>query len=275
MGKKKVGLALGSGSARGLAHIGVLRVLRHHGIPVDMIAGTSMGAVVGSLYALRGNISRIEEIASSMTRMHVLSLVDLALPRTGLIAGQKITAWGKSLIGRDIQFSDLQTPFACVATDIMSGKEIVISEGSVLEAVRASISIPGIFSPAKRNGQYLVDGGLVNPVPVSTVKDMGADFIIAVNVMPDVGSGKTRWMGEKSRTGFKPPNIVEVLMQSLYIGSYKLARTASEGADIVIEPQVGHIGPGEFHRAQECILEGELAAEDCMPKLKRLLTPRT
>lgn len=271
MRRKKVGLALGSGSARGLAHIGVLRVLRHHGIPIDMIAGTSIGAIVGSLYALRGNISRIEEIASGMTRMHVLSLVDLALPRTGLIGGQKITAWGKSLIGRDVQFSDLQTPFACVATDIMSGREIVITEGSVLQAVRASISIPGIFAPAKKDGQYLVDGGLVNPVPVSVVRDMGADFIIAVNVMPDVGSGKTRWIGEKTRSGLKPPSIIEVLMQSLYIGSYKLARTASEGADMVIEPQVGQIGPGEFHRAQECILQGELAVEDAMPKLKRLL----
>ncbi len=271
MSRKKVGLALGSGSARGLAHIGVLRVLRHHGIPIDMIAGTSIGAVVGSLYALRGNISRIEEIASGMTRMHVLSLVDLALPRTGLIAGQKITAWGKSMIGRDVQFSDLKTPFTCVATDIMGGKEVVISEGSVLQAVRASISIPGIFALAKKDGQYLVDGGLVNPVPVSAVRDMGADFIIAVNVMPDVGSGKIRWMGEKTRSGLKPPNIVEVLMQSLYIGSYKLARTASQGADIVIEPQVGHIGPGEFHRAPECILQGELAVEDAMPKLKRLL----
>ncbi len=135
MVKKKVGLALGSGSARGLAHIGVLRVLRHHGIPIDVIAGTSMGAVIGSLYALRGNVSRIEEIASGMTRMHMLSLVDPALPRTGLIAGQKITAWAKSMIGRDVQFNDLHTPFACVATDIMTGKEIVINEGSVLQAV--------------------------------------------------------------------------------------------------------------------------------------------
>jgi NTE family protein len=271
MGRKKVGLALGSGAARGLAHIGVLRVLKNEGVPIDMIAGTSMGAVIGAVYALRGNITRMEEIASGMSRMQVLSLVDLTLPRTGLITGQKITTWAKSLIGRDIQFNDLKTPFACVATDIMTGREIVIDEGSVLEAVRASISMPGIFSVVKREGKYLVDGGLVNPVPVSTVRKIGAEFIIAVNVIPDIGVGGTSRMREKSRRGVKAPNIIDVLMQSTYIGSQAMARAASKDADIVIEPQVAHIGLGDFHRAQECILQGKLAAEDSIPKLKQLL----
>jgi NTE family protein len=272
LSRKKIGLALGSGAARGLAHIGVLRVLEEEGIPVDMIAGTSIGAVVGSLYALRRNITRIEEIADDINWTRLFSLLDLTLPRTGLISGRRIKAWGKSLFGRDIQFSELEIPFACVATDIMDGREIVINEGSVMEAVRASFSIPGIFSLAKYDGKYLVDGGLVNPIPISTLKNMGAEFIIAVNVLPDISDGyKTYWTGRKGRRGPKEPNIIEILMQSVYIGSHSLAQSALKSADLVIEPQVAYVGPAEFHRARECILQGELAAEDCISKLKRQL----
>jgi NTE family protein len=272
MTRKKIGLALGSGAARGLAHIGVLRVLQEEGIPVDMIAGTSIGALVGALYAIRGNITRIEEIADHMSWKRLLSLVDITLPRTGLISGRRMQAWGKTLIGRDIQFSDLKIPFACIATDIMTGREIVLNEGSVMEAVRASISIPGVFSIAKHQGRYLVDGGLVNPVPVATLKNMGAEFIIAVNVLPDItATHETNWIGTKVKKGYQEPNIIEILMQSIYIGSHSLAQTALKNADSVIEPQVAYIGPADFHRARECILQGELAAEDCIPELKRRL----
>ena len=273
MGRKKIGLALGSGSARGLAHIGVLRALKKEGIPIDMIAGTSMGAVVGSLYALHGNIDRIEEIADQISWGRLLSLLDLKFHKTGLIGGQRIIAWAKSVIGRDVQFSDLEIPFACVATDIMTGQEIVIKEGSVMEAVRASFSIPGLFSVAKLQGKYLVDGGLVSPVPITTARNMGAEFVIAVNVLPDVGSAERNyWTGRKRGKGSKEPNIIEVLMQSIYIGARTLVQPALKSADLAIEPQVSYIGPGEFHRARECILQGELAAADCMPKLKRLLS---
>ena len=268
---KKIGLALGSGSARGLAHIGVLRVLKEEGIPIDMIAGTSMGAVVGGLYALRRDITRIEELAGEISWRRLLSLVDLTFHRTGLIRGQRVIAWAKSIIG-DVQFSDLEIPFACVATDIMTGRETVINEGSVMEAVRASSSIPGLFSLAKLRGKYLVDGGLVNPVPISTVKNMGAEFIVAVNVIPDTSSGdKTYWKTRRGKTGFKEPNMIEVLMQSMYIGARPLVQSALKNADIVIEPQMASIGPGDFHRARECILQGELATADCIPQLKRLL----
>ncbi|MDD5126875.1 MAG: patatin-like phospholipase family protein [Dehalococcoidales bacterium] len=272
MSRKKVGLVLGSGSARGLAHIGVLRVLKEENIPVDMIAGTSIGALVGAMYALRRNIARVEAIADNMKWSRLLSLVDLTIPKTGLIRGQRLLAWGRSLIGRDILFSDLEIPFACVATDIMDGQETVINEGSVTEAVRASISIPGIFSPAKRGNRYFVDGGLVNPIPVSIVKNMGAEFVIAVNILPDTGGGDRTYMVEgRGKKALKEPSIIDILMQSIYIGSRPLIRTALKSADIVIEPDVTYIGPSEFHRASECILQGALAAADCIPKLKRLL----
>ena len=269
----KIGLALGSGSARGLAHIGVIRALKEEGIPIDMIAGTSIGAVVGGLYALRRNITRIEEIADEISRRRLLSLVDLAFHRTGLIAGRRVIAWAKSMIGRDVQFSDLEIPFACVATDIMTGEEIVINEGSVMEAVRASSSIPGLFSVARLQGRYLVDGGLVNPVPISTVKNMGAEIVIAVNVIPGTFSeDRTHWRGRRGKTGSKEPNIIDVLMQSIHIGARPLVEAALRSADVAIEPQVASIGPGDFHRARECILQGELAAADSIPKLNRLLS---
>jgi NTE family protein len=269
---KRIGLALGGGSARGLAHIGVIKVLKQEGIPIDMIAGTSIGAIVGGLYALRRNIVRIENVADEMSRARLFSLLDLTFHRTGLIGGRRIMSWAKSIIGRDVQFSELEVPFACVATDIMTGEEIVINEGSVMEAVRASFSIPGLFSVVKLQGRYLVDGGLVNPVPISAVKNMGAEFTIAVNVIPDMSAADgTPWTGIEGKKRFKEPNIAEVLMQSTYIGAWPLVQTALKSADLVIEPQVASIGPGDFHRARECILQGELAASDQVPKLKRIL----
>ena len=154
----------------------------------------------------------------------------------------------------------------------MTGREIVIKDGSVMEAVRASISIPGLFSVVHREGKYLVDGGLVNPVPVSTLKDMGAEFIIAVNVLPNISAtDKTYWTGRKGRGGLKGPNLLEVLIQSTYVGSHSLIEIALKNADLVIEPQLAPIGPADFHRARECILQGELAAEDCIANLKRQL----
>lgn len=148
-----------------------------------MIAGTSIGAAIGALFAQGKHATELKELAKNFNWKQRAQIIDLSLPKSGFIAGRKIKQLLKSIIG-DIKFSDLKLPFACVATDIISGEEIVINQGSVLEAVRASFSMPIIFTVVKRNGRYLVDGGLVNPVPVSVLKNMGADFIIAVNVMP-------------------------------------------------------------------------------------------
>ena len=272
MSKRKIGLALGSGVARGLAHIGVLTVLQKEYVPIDMIAGTSAGAGIGALYAHRRDAGLVRKLALDLSRMRLTPLADLTLPRTGIIGGKKIEDWFRSVIGRDVQFGDLKIPFACVATDIMSGEEVVISEGSVVEAVRASISIPGIFTLAKQKGRYLVDGGLVNPVPVSVLKRMGADFIIAVNVIPDImARDRSHWLDKEKAKDTKEPNIFHILMQSIYIGSHSLARASLENADIVIEPEVAHIGPSEFNRAQEFIQQGELATQKSIPELKRRL----
>ncbi|MFC1915059.1 patatin-like phospholipase family protein [Chloroflexota bacterium] len=267
MAKRKIGLALGSGAARGLAHIGVLQVLEREGIPIDVIAGTSAGAAVGALYARGKDASQIAGLVADLNWKKIASLVDLALPKTGFIAGRKIKNLIASALG-DIEFSDLKIPLACVATDMESGEEVVIEQGSVLAAIRASISLPVIFTVAKWQGRYLVDGGLVNPVPVSVVKKMGADFTIAVNVAPDIGEKEQRT--HKGRAA-REPNIIHVIMQSLHIATYSLVRASLEEADIIIEPQVAHIPAGDFHQAEECILQGEIAAQEAIMQIKRRL----
>ncbi len=254
--RKKVGLALGSGAARGLAHIGVLEVLEREGIPIDMIAGTSMGAVVGALYAKGYGIEPMKSLVLELTARRLTYFLDPALPKTGLIRGRKIEGTLKSIMA-DAEFSDLRIPFACVAADIDSGEEVVIKEGLVWEAVRASSSLPVILTVAKWEGRHLVDGGLLNPVPVSIVRAMGADFVIAVNVLSH---------REVTRTA--EPSIFSVIMQTVHISSHRLIQVSLAGADAVIEPEVGHIGYANFHQAEECILEGVRATQALIPEIK-------
>ena len=271
MKKKKVGLALGGGAARGLAHIGVLEVLQREGIPIDMIAGTSIGGLVGAFCARGQDCGLLKDMAVKINLVKMLSLADLALPKSGLFGGKAVISMLEKMMGNDVKFDELPIPLALVATDIITGEEVVIDQGSVLEGVRATISIPGIFTVAKRQGRYLVDGGLVNPVPVSVLKDMGADFIIAVNVMPDVGD-RVRHLKKEGKKEWKEPNIFNVILQSLYIGTYIIAKASTEGADIVINPDTTHINPGDFHHARECIEQGEIATREAMPEIKRKLS---
>jgi NTE family protein len=264
---KKVGLALSVGAARGLAHIGVLEVLEAEGIHVDMITGTSIGALAGALYAQGRSAAEIKKIALDLTRTRLVSLMmDVTLSKSGIVQGNRVRKLLKTALGGEPHFSDLKIPFACVATDINTGEEVVISEGSVLEGVRASFSTPALFTLVQINGRYLVDGGLANPVPVSLLKKMGADFIIAISVSPDV----------KTRTGTTPeinrqPHLVSVLLQSLHIATYSLVKSSVKGADVIIRPQVGEITASEFHRAEELIARGNLAARNAMGEIRRKL----
>ncbi len=178
----KFGLALGSGSARGLAHVGVIRVLEAYHIPIDIIAGTSIGSVVGSLYAAGASIDQLEEAALSMKKSKTLFLMDPTLPHSGLISGNRIEEMLNKLALNDKTFDDLNIPFAAIATDVESGAEVILNQGKVIDAIRASISIPGIFTPVKYQDYYLVDGGVVDPVPVNLVQKMGTDIIIAVSL---------------------------------------------------------------------------------------------
>jgi NTE family protein len=269
--RKKVGLALGGGGARGLAHIGVLQILEEEDIPIDMIAGASAGAAIGALYAQGKDASLIKNLAIKLLDWRkLLSLVDFGFSRTGLIHGKKVWELLKLIMGGDVNFSDLKIQLACVATDITRCEEVVINEGSVVDAVRASFSIPGIFAVAKLKGRYLVDGSLVNPVPVSVVRRMGADFVIAVNVIPDFKEKRFQTDKEGIAT-FKKPNIFNVVTQSFQMAQCLLVRSCLESADIVIRPRVAHIGVGDFRRRQECILQGELATKDSIIEINRQL----
>ncbi|MEN8154443.1 MAG: patatin-like phospholipase family protein [Acidobacteriota bacterium] len=179
-GENKVGLALGGGSARGWAHIGVLKALDEAGIKINYISGTSIGALVGAVYAVDG-IKKLESFAKKITWKTIVSYVDPVLPRTGMISGKRINKLLEEYFG-DKEIEDLEIPFTAISVDIQTGNEIKISSGRIVDAVRASISIPGIFTPFVLNKRFLVDGGIVNPLPVDSVMEMGADIIIAVNL---------------------------------------------------------------------------------------------
>lgn len=210
----KVGLALGSGAARGLAHIGVLKVLEENKIPIDFIAGTSMGALIGATYAAGLDVEQIEEIACNTDWKLTARLFLPTLPRSGFVEGKRIKDFLKALMG-DPNIDTLKVPFAVVATDLLTGEEIVIHKGSLVEAVRASISIPVIFTPVRHQNRFLVDGGLVNPVPTSVAAKMGVDVIIAVNVIPSVDIRMKRIrMKNEERMSFSKKALSSAILEN-------------------------------------------------------------
>ena len=186
--EKKIGLALGSGSARGWAHLGVIRALNDAGIQLDCVAGTSVGALVGAVYA-SGNIDSLEEVVLKLDWIQIAHFFDVVFPKSGLIDGNKVADFVRTHV-EEINIEELPLPFSAISTDLATGSEVVIQKGDIIEAVRASISVPGIFTPVRKNETILVDGGLVNPVPVSVVRQMGADFVIAVDLNHDIVSKK-------------------------------------------------------------------------------------
>ena len=218
---RKVGLALGSGSARGWSHIGVIRALAEAGVRVDYVAGTSIGALVGAVYA-SGEIDALEEVVLQLDWKKIAYLFDVVFPKSGLVDGKKVSVFIQNYV-KEINIEDLSIPFCAVSTDLTTGNEIAIRDGNIIEAVRASISVPGIFTPVKKKGTLLVDGGLVNPVPVSVVREMGADFVIAVdlnhNIIGNTESGKItnidsnkKSLKKKNRQGQERKNkLVEAL----------------------------------------------------------------
>jgi NTE family protein len=286
MTRKKVGLALGGGAARGLAHIGVMEILEKEGIPIDMIAGTSMGAIIGGYYASKKDIKSMRPLAiafgaqriryfSDFTMPHMNAIrplatafglqkvryfSDLTHPWTGIIKGHRIEQELKKIIGGETEFHDLHIPFSCVAVDIDNGEEVVIRDGKVWEAVRASSSIPVIFTVVKWHGRNLVDGGLINPVPTKTVRDMGADFVISVNVLP-----------YKAKSDNREASIFSIMMKAFYIMDSKFIEASIEDSDVVIEPDVVHIAFTDFQRAEDCIEKGVAAARKMIPEIKKKL----
>jgi NTE family protein len=305
---KKVGIALGSGSARGWSHIGVIRSLLEAGIPIDFACGASIGALVaGSLAA--GFLDPLDRWVRKLSWSHIIGFMDVMIPRSGLVEGERITAYLRETLA-DPKIEDLPIPFIAIATDLKTGKEVWIQEGSLIDAIRASISFPGIFTPCGRNGQWLVDGGLVNPVPVSSCRAMGADIVIAVNLNADImGKPRLRRMAappSNGRNGVSPraqgrwaaflnqtaqkgnltlfrhlfqdqperiPSLFDVMTTSVKIMQDGITRQRliADPPDILVKPKLADIGLMEFNRADESIEEGKRAMDLQLPMLLDML----
>lgn len=293
-----IGLALGSGMARGFAHIGVLKVLAKHGIYPGIVAGTSIGALVGGAY-LAGKLDVLEDWVLSLNRFKIFSYLDFRVRSAGLIGGEKLIKILKEHFD-DIKIEDLPHPFVAIASDLATGHEVWLRKGNFIDAMRASFALPGVFPPVERSHRFLVDGALVNPVPVSVCQALGSRLTIAVDLNADL-MGKTIKPGQAYQTvaGFdifndqdvpredqkifksssigrrlfrreeNSPSLFGVMVSALGIIQDRLTRSrlAGDPPDVHIKPQIGHIGMLEFEKADELVRLGEEAAERAMPEI--------
>ena len=296
MRKVKVGLALGSGAARGWSHIGVVNALQRLGIEVDLVAGCSIGSLVGAAYSC-GKMSELERWVRSFSYWDVLRLMDLSWQRGGLLRGERVFNQFRTIMPLT-DFTHCQMPFGAVATNLSTGREIWFTEGDLHLAVRASCSIPGLMAPVPHNGYWLVDGGVVNPVPVSLTRAMGADIVIAVDLQHDAhlmqqdlmpvnlhqeeaDDEKLAWhkrlrgrLGRAAaRKAFAAPTAMEIMTTSIQVLENRVKRTrmAGDPPDILIQPYCPQISTLDFHRADAAIAAGALAVEKKMDELLPLV----
>jgi NTE family protein len=253
----KVALVLGAGSAKGFAHVGVLKVLEANHVPVHMVVGTSVGSFVGSLYAYGYSAYDLQKIAMGIEKAEI---ADLTVPDNGFVKGEKLEAFVNRMV-RGTTMEKLRIPFYAVATDIASGEEMVFGKGNTGSAVRASCAIPGIFQPVRIGDRTYVDGGVVSPVAVDAARRLGADVVIAVDI-------------SKGAAGVTPETTLDTIFQSVNAMYSKIAAAQLSRADVVIQPKVGYIASGDFTKRHEAILEGEKAAQAALPKIQQLLGER-
>ena len=291
-----VGLALGSGAALGFAHLGVLKVLEREKIPIDCIAGSSMGAVVGAFYAVGTPVEEMVKIAAALNRRRFFYLTDIDFfPWRGLVKGRRITKYLKKYL-KDTTFEETKTPLILTGTNISRRTSDVMNSGSILKALRASISIPGIFHPVKSQKDVIVDGGILDPLPIRPMLDMGVDKIIAVDVLPtpeDIQEKRHFQMRlemtrdnlvarknafvrgtYRMRKWFNKmlqPNFIDVVMNSMQAMEHEIVDSLASEADVLIRPSSPHISWVEFHRHEELIQLGEEAAEAMTDELHALV----
>jgi NTE family protein len=250
--KRKVTLVLGGGSARGLAHIGALKVLERSKIPIDQIVGTSMGSLIGAAYSTGISLKNMEEKAVKFTGN---KLLDPTIPAMGLLAGDKLEASIREML-EGHTFDDCKIPLAVVTTDIENGEEVVFQKGDLTKIVRASCSWPGIFNPVKIDGRILTDGGIKHSVPTMIARQLGADYCLAVDVGFCVKKGKVE-------------NIFQMILQSFQITGEELNKYQSLEADMSIRVDLGDLDQVAFERAQEAIYKGSAAAEKAIRQIKK------
>ncbi|MEA2089028.1 MAG: patatin-like phospholipase family protein [Patescibacteria group bacterium] len=268
--RPKIGLALGSGGVKGLTHIGVIKALKDNNIPIDYIAGSSIGALVGAFYAANQNINKLEAIALEATWRTGLSIVDPTF-NGGLVKGKRLENLIKTWIASDLNFNNLKIPLVIVATDLTTGKEIDIKQGNIIKAIRASLSVPVVFQPLKYKNKLLADGGLSNPLPDDVARAMGADIVIAVNL------DNTSFNNGLKNDLDKNINLTKVPIRALNILRYHLAQNSLKTADILIEPKVGEIGLVGWSKffdnkeVKKTIRAGEKATLKILPQIKKLM----
>lgn len=303
---KKIGLVLGSGSARGWAHIGAIEAIEEAGIPIHCVAGTSIGAFVGAVYAT-GDLASLKEFALQMDWKKVISYFDVVFPKSGFMDGKKVHELFS--IHTDAKtFDDFKIPVKMIATDLKTGKKVIIDSGNIIEGIRASVSVPGVFTPVKRGDRWLVDGGLVDPIPVSAVRNMGADFVIAVDLNSDLvshdykptkqstkakmpskkrnelmmriaaqynsaGSAVKSQINRWFSSSIKSPNILDVMGTSLGIMQEQISRInlAMDPPDILIQPRLGDLKMFDFDQAERSIHEGYTQAKFQINNIKLVL----
>ncbi len=294
-GRPSIGLALGAGAARGWSHIGVIERLQEAGISPDVVAGTSIGALIGGCYAA-DLLEELKEFSLALTRRRLFSFLDISWGGSGLISGDRLTSLLDEHMG-DLQFEDLRLPFTCIATELVTGHEIWLREGAVVSAMRGSYALPGVFRPAHRDGKWLIDGAVVNPIPVSACRAMGARLVIAVNLNSDAFGGTViqQSLAEEQKaakkdktvapTKSKPsmlrqmigssddPGLTTVLVAAFNISQDRLARSrlAGDPPDISVMPRTPDIGLFEFDKAEEAINAGREAVERSLPDIEYAL----
>lgn len=255
----KVGLALGGGFARGMAHVGVLQAMEEHAIPIDCVAGTSAGSLVGAMYCAGLDPWQMEK---QVDKINWRSLVRLRLRRDGLLDAEGLERWILSAVG-DLTFSDLRLPLTVTATDLELGAEVLLQEGRVAQAVRASCAFPGIFLPVRMGEQTLVDGGLFHPVPTRVCRQMGADLVIGVELGRSAGD-----------QALAPRNLIHIVLGALSIVQRPLVVATLAEGDVVIQPDLGSFSIWELERAREMIAEGRRATEEAIPHILQLIAER-
>jgi NTE family protein len=275
-----IGLALGGGGARGMAHIGVLRVFEREQIPIHFIAGTSMGGIIGASYAAGVSLDAITGVALQIRkRIQQLRLLDIKLTGRGLIKGTRLYRQLASLIGEEMTFADLKIPSALLAVDLYTGREVVLSDGKIVDAIRATMSVPGVFEPVPRGEFLLVDGGILNNVPVDVVNQARVQLSIAVDVMPDFPRNRAGQapVVMAPKTAYLPPAMQEVMNTFLImISEMTEYRLRMYTPDLVLRPEISNqvsLLTG-FELAEEVIAAGEAAAQAALPEIQRLIEHR-
>lgn len=263
--RPKVALVLGGGGARGLAHIGVLKVFEEEKVPVDMVVATSVGALIGALYCSGEPVEKIEKMGEIVRWNEITDLGDASIVKLmiseHLLSTEKMEKYLNERIGRK-RFDELKIPFACVATDLQTGERVIFREGEVALAARASSTIPGVFDPVEYRHRYLVDGGLFDNIPTDVAQLLGADIIIAVTISSDFTKNNTS-------------NVFMILTQSIYIQGKHFDEERLKQADIIVRPKVSDVTAIDLGRSRECIDAGVVAARAVMPALKQKLIEAT